>query len=208
MKIFSKHVDIILIIIGSAIVAFALYNIHSRIGIAEGGQLGVELLIYNWLKISPAITALAIDITAIVLGYILLGKKFLLNAIVGTLAYSVFYFVFEQTGYIIPNLTSNLFVAAILGGILIGIGCGIVVGLNGACGGDDSLALVLAKVTKLPIAMCYFILDIIVILVSLSYMALDKLIYSLLTAFISSLLIGWVSNTNWVKKYSENRGEN
>lgn len=203
MKKLKKHTDIILIIIGSAIVAFSLYNIHSRIGIAEGGQLGLELLIYNCFKVSPAIVALIIDITAYTLGYILLGKRFLLNAIVGTMSYSLFYFTFEQIGYILPDLSNNLLLAAILGGLLVGMGCGLVVGLNGACGGDDSLALVLSKITKFPIAICYFALDVLVILLSLSYMSLDKLIYSLITALISSLLIGWVSNGNFVQKHSE-----
>ena len=205
MEHLRKRIDVFLIIIGSAIVAFALYNIHSRIGIAEGGQLGVELLMYNWFKVSPGIVALIIDIIAFTLGSVFLGKKFVLNAIIGTLSYSLFYFGFEQIGYILPDLSNNLFYAAVLGGSLIGMGCGIVVGLNGACGGDDSLALVLAKITKLPIALCYFFLDVSVILLSLSYMSLDKLIYSLLTAFISSILIGWISNSKLTRKYSKNQ---
>ena len=87
----KKHTDqILLIVVGSVIVAYGIYNIHSKCNIAEGGELGVELLIYNLLKISPAIVSLIIDITAYTIGSILFGKKFLLNAIIGTISYSFF----------------------------------------------------------------------------------------------------------------------
>jgi len=189
-------IEKMIIILGSALVAFGIYNIHSRFGIAEGGELGIELLIYNWFKISPAIVSLLIDILAYSVGYLLYGKKFLLNAIIGTLSYSIFYYIFEQMPVIIPDLSNHLLLASILGGLIVGIGCGLVLKMEGACGGDDSIALILSKITKLSLSLCYFLLDLIVILLSLSYISFDKIIYSLLTAMISSLIIGRIAKKN------------
>ena len=64
MKKLKKYIDKILIVLGSSLVAYGIYNIHSRCNIAEGGELGIELLIYNLLNISPAIVSLTIDITS------------------------------------------------------------------------------------------------------------------------------------------------
>ncbi len=195
----KKHIDKLLIILGSAIVAFGLFNIHSRCGIAEGGQLGVELLFFNLLGISPGIVSIIIDSTAYIIGSVLLGKKFFFNAILGAVSYSGFYLLFENTTTLFPNLSSNLLLASIIGGIMVGIGCGIVIKNNGACGGDDALALIISKVFKLPVAISYFILDAVVILMSLSYINIANIIYSFITAIISSILIGWISNKGIVR---------
>ena len=189
----KKYIDKILIIIGSAIVAFGIYNIHSRCNIAEGGELGIELLIYNLLGISPAIISLLIDVTSYTLGTLVFGKKFLINAIIGTISYSFFYFAYEHMPMIFPDLSNQLLLASIVGGFLVGIGCGIVIRNGGACGGDDSIVLIISKTTRLPLSISYFLLDLIVILLSLSYIKVEQIGYSLLTAIISSLLIGYIS---------------
>lgn len=187
--------DKILIIAGSAIVAFGLYNIHSKCGIAEGGQLGVELLFLNLLSISPAIVSLIIDFIAYFIGGIVFGKKFFTNCIIGTISYSAFYALFEHLPIqLFPDLSNQLLLASIIGGIMVGIGCGIVVRNEGACGGDDSVAKLMSKLLKLPIAISYFLLDFIVIVTSLSYIPVNQIVYSLLTAIISSILIGIISN--------------
>ena len=49
-------------LLGSAILAFGLYNIHAFSGVTEGGQLGLSLLLQHWFHISPAITELVLDV--------------------------------------------------------------------------------------------------------------------------------------------------
>lgn len=190
----NKVFEILRIVLGSGMVAFAIYNIHARCGIAEGGQLGIELLLYNWFNISPAISSVIMDTMFYILGIIVLKNKFAVNALVGTLSYSLFYFIFQHIPYLLPDFSNNLLLASILGGIIVGIGCGMVVKSEGACGGDDSLALVISKITKLHISISYFVLDVLIILVSLSYISFTDIFYSLLTAIISSITIGFIYN--------------
>jgi uncharacterized membrane-anchored protein YitT (DUF2179 family) len=57
----EKSKEMITLLIGVMFVAFAISNIHARYKIAEGGQLGTELLLYNWFGMSPAISSLIID---------------------------------------------------------------------------------------------------------------------------------------------------
>ena len=106
----------------------------------------------------------------------------------------ILYLGIKNIPYLLPDLSHNLLLATIIGGILVGIGCGFVVKSSGACGGDDSLALILSKITKLNISISYFVLDLIVIFMSLSYLNGMNIIYSLLTAITSSFIIGLIYN--------------
>ena len=49
------------IILGSAILAFGLYNVHSISGVTEGGVLGLTLLLEHWFGISPSISGLVLN---------------------------------------------------------------------------------------------------------------------------------------------------
>ena len=46
--------NVLLSLLGSGVLAFGLYNVHSLSGVTEGGALGLTLLLQHWLGISPA----------------------------------------------------------------------------------------------------------------------------------------------------------
>ena len=191
----NKTFEILCIVLGSIIVSFAVCFIHSKTSLTEGGQIGVELLLQHWFNISPAYSSVFIDLLLYILGFIILNKKFRINAIIGTLTYSISFFIFERVYLSLPFL-NNLLLSSIIGGVLVGIGCGIVVGHIGSCGGDDSLALILNKILKLPLFVCYFTIDLMVIIISMSYIDIKIIPYSILTSFISSLIIDIISRNH------------
>lgn len=180
----------LLIVLGSMILSFGIYNIHYQCGIAEGGELGLELLLKHYFDISPATTSFIFDSIFFVVGIFVIKNNFAFKAIIGTISYSISYYVFEAFPPVIPNLSELPLIAALIGAVFVGVGAGIVVKLGGASGGDDSLALILSKMTKLPISICYFVFDFIIIILSLSYIPFNRLIYSFLTALLSSFIIG------------------
>lgn len=199
MKIFIKKYSYLLhILIGAFILAFGMYNIHSRTIITEGGIWGIELLLNHWFDISPAVTAPILDTTCYLLGVVFLGKEFILKSLVGTIGYSVFYAILEQFTPLLPDLNSVPLVAAILGAVFVGFGAGIVVRQGGACAGDDALALVLSKKLKCKISTAYLSTDITVLLLSLSYIPVRQIAYSIITVLLSGWLIEKVQN--WHKK--------
>ena len=150
----------------------------------------MTLLLKHWLGITPGITGLCIDSICYFLGYRLLGKEFLKNAVVASVGFSVFYNLYEYFGYVLPNLINMPLLAAIAGGLFVGIGVGLVVREGGASGGDDALALIISKVTKCNIAKAYLFTDLVVILLSISYIPIQKIFYSLITVTLSSFIIG------------------
>ncbi len=177
---------------GSAILAFGIYNIHSVSPVTEGGVLGATLLIEHWLKISPAITSVILTVLCYLAGYRYLGKKFILYSAVSAGSFSLFYYIFEQFPRVIKGIENEPFLAAVLGAIFVGLGVGICVKIGGAPTGDDALAMAFSKKFGKNIEIIYFITDITVLGLSLTYIPVSKLWYSLLTVVLSGQIIGFI----------------
>ncbi len=197
MKQFGK--DMIYILIGSAILAFGLYHVHSQSNVTEGGALGATLLIQHWFQISPAISGFFINFTCYAIGVLVLGKGFVVYSAISGGAFSVFYAIFERFEPIWPQIGAYPLVAAIIGGLFVGVGVGLCVRVGGAPSGDDALAMSLSKVTKIDIQWLYLITDLSVLVLSLTYIPWQKIIYSLLTVVLSGQLIGWIVKFSWKK---------
>ncbi|MFV0379240.1 MAG: YitT family protein [Anaerorhabdus sp.] len=184
----------LIVLIGSFILAFGIYNIHAQADITEGGVLGMILLLEYWFGISPSITSIIMDYSLFAFGAVLLGSKFLKYSFVASLSFSIFYYLVSLLGPQLPLITQNYLLSSIVGGIFVGVGVGMVIRIGGACGGDDTLALIARKLTGMKVAHAYFFMDTLVLLLSLSYIPVKIIIYSFITVIISSALIGFIKN--------------
>ncbi len=185
---------ILFIILGAMISTFGIYNIHERVNITEGGIIGLMLLIEHWLKISPAYITPVLDLSCYVLAYKYLGSAFIKTSIISTLISSLFYKFWELFPPILPDLSHYPLLAAILGGMFVGIGVGLIVRQGGSAGGDDALALTLSHVFSWRLSFCYLFTDVTVLLLSLSYIPIKQIVYSLITVNVSSYLIDFIKN--------------
>lgn len=180
------------IFVGSAILAFGLYNIHSFSRVTEGGILGITLLLNYWFGISPSVSTVFLNSLCYFVGYKILGKKFILTSVATTFLFSFFYRFFEHLPPIFPDIYNYPLIAAIAGAIFVGVGVGLCVRGGGAPGGDDALAMSLSHYYNVKIETVYIISDLIVLILSLSYIPFSRLIYSLLTVVLSGKIVGAV----------------
>ena len=184
----------ILNLIGSAILAFGLFNVHSFSSVTEGGVLGLTLLLHHWMAISPAISGLILNAICYLIGWRTLGKEFIAYSIIAGGGFSIFYWLCELMGPFWPGIGAHPLLAAIVGALFVGIGVGLSVRAGGAPGGDDALAMSVSKVTGAGIQWVYLVSDLSVLGLSLTYIPLNKILYSLLTVIISGQLVGFVQN--------------
>mgnify|MGYP003098909863 FL=1 len=182
----------LIIVLGACILSFGLYNIHERTGVTEGGVLGMTLLLQHWFGLSPAIASPVMDIACYLLAWHFLGNAFAKYAVAASLAFAASHALWEQFPPLLPDLSAFPMAAAILGALFVGLGVGLVVRIGGACGGDDALALTIAHVSRWPISRCYLFTDLAVLLLSLTYIPFARIVYSLVTVTISSVVIGRV----------------
>jgi len=181
--------SILLIIIGATILSFGSYNFNYQNNITEGGVLGLLLLLQHVFNISPSITSVVIDFSLFAIGSKFFGKKFLLYSILSTTTFSFTYKVWEHIGFLVPSFTHNMLIASILAGIGVGIGVGLVVRGGGASGGDDVIALIANKLIKLKVNHVYLITDGIVLLLSLAYLDINQIFFSIIAVTISGKII-------------------
>lgn len=174
----------------AAFLAFGMYNVHSISGITEGGVLGAVLLIRHWLHISPALSSLVLNGLCYLLGWRTFGKRFLFYSLVSALGYSACYSICEQFPPLFPQIAQMPLAASVVGSIFVGVGCGICVRIGGAPSGDDALAMSLSKLMGLKIQWVYLLTDLLVLGLSLSYIPLRRIGYSLLTVLLSGQIIG------------------
>ena len=92
------------------------------------------------------------------------------------------------------------FVAAVVGALFIGLGVGLCVRVGAAPGGDDALAMSVNRLTGMKIKWFYLISDSIVLGLSLSYIPLQRIMWSLLTVVLSGQIIDYISTVNINKK--------
>ena len=177
-------------LLGSAILAFGLYQVHAQSSITEGGVLGATLLLQHWLRLSPALSGLLLNALCYILGWRVLGKGFLLWSAVAGGGFSLFYALFEQFPPLWPALNRLPLAAALLGAVFVGVGVGLCVRCGGAPSGDDALAMSLSRLFGRDIRLIYLLADLTVLLLSLSYLSFRRILISLLSVILSGQIVG------------------
>lgn len=181
-----------LTLLGAAIQAVGVSNIHAFSGVTEGGVLGATLLINYWLHISPAITSLVLNGACYLLGWRTMGKDFIWYSLLAGGGFSVFYALCEPFAPLWPEVIASPLWSALLGALFIGVGAGLSVRAGGAAAGDDALAMSLQRILGWDIQWVYLITDFTVLGLSLTYIPLGKMVYSFLTVLLSGQIIGWI----------------
>ena len=188
----KTYVRVLLALLGAGIQAVGMCNIHAFADVTEGGVLGATLLLRHWFAISPAVSALVLNILCYLIGWRTLGKGFLLYSALCGVAYSVFYALLTPFAPLWPGLIASPLWSAVVGAVFVGVGAGLCVRIGGAPGGDDALAMALSRLTGLGVQWIYLFTDALVLGLSVSYIPLGKIVYSLLTVLLSGQIIGWV----------------
>ena len=179
-----------MILFGSAILSFGLYNIHALSGVTEGGILGLTLFFKHWLNISPAISGFILNGICYAVGLKVLGKGFIGYSIVAGGGFSLFYAICEQFEPIWPQIADMPLLAAVLGAVFVGVSIGLCVRAGGAPGGDDALAMSISHVTGWKIQWAYLASDLSVLALSATYIPPERMACSLLTVMLSGQIIG------------------
>ena len=181
--------SVALMALGAAIATFGIHNIHRQSSITEGGTLGAVLLLNHWLGLSPAVLTPLLDGFSYLLAFRVLGGGFIKKSLIATIFVALFFKLWESFPPMLPSMASVPLLAAVGGAAFVGVGVGLIIRQGGSGTGDDALALSIAKLAHLPLARAYLVTDLTVLLLSLSYIPLKKILFSLITVTLSSYII-------------------
>ncbi|MBA2915293.1 YitT family protein [Lactobacillus crispatus] len=189
----SILIDILMIALGCAIYALSLDMISVPNKLADGGLSGISLLLRHFWGINMGLSTLVLNIPLILLGYRFMGKRLLAYTIWGTLSLSFFLWFWHSVPIIKQlDLEHDLFLSAISAGLLSGIGLGLVFRYNGTSGGTDIIARICQIKFGISSGKMLLACDAIVLFVSLSYLDIKHMLYTLLASFVLSRVMDTV----------------
>lgn len=181
-------IEYILLFCGCFIAAASFNLLLNPNQIASGGVVGLSTIIQEKFGLEPAITQWGINIPLFIAGGFLLGRKFGIKTIIGTLLLPALIFVTKD----FPALTTNPLLASIYGGIGIGAGLGIVFLGNGSTGGFSICAKIIEKYTGMSIGKATLLFDTVVIVLAGIVFDAEKALYALIVVFVTSKTIDMV----------------
>lgn len=174
---------------GALLAAFSIQTFLSPNMILDGGVIGISMIISKLTGISLSIFTIILNIPFLLIGYKNLGKKFLVKAIYAMLIFSCFLTMFSN----VNELTEDILLATIYGGIILGIGVGLVIRSGGCLDGTESVAIIINKKTSFSTGQIIMLFNIFIYLTAGALFGLDKALYSLLMYFITFKIIDLVS---------------
>lgn len=182
----------ILVVLGSAVMGlgYALFLIPHRF--VPGGVSGVAIIIHSLARLPVGVLIVILNIPIFILGARIMGRKSAVGSLAGLLLSSVFIDVFNEV-IALPSATDSPILAAIYGGVLLGVGLGLVFRGRASTGGSDILGLILNRRFGLSIGMSIMLIDFFIISASgFVYRKLEAPLYGYLVLFVSAKVIDMV----------------
>lgn len=182
---YEKVKNIILVLIGSAIVAVSFNAFLLPNEIASGGVSGISTITYGLFGWEPAYVQWALNIPLFIAGVAILGYIYGIKTLLGTVFLP---FVVYLTKDMEP-WTMDPILAAIFGGMGIGLGIGIVFRGNASTGGTDLAAQILAKYTGISLGKCVALIDGLIVISAAIVFNIEKGLFALIALYITSRTI-------------------
>lgn len=181
-------IDYTYIIIGAAIIglAFRLFLFPNEI--ASGGVSGISTIIGHLFGVEPAITQWFFNIPLFIAGVIFLGKQFGIKTLVGTIFLPLIVYLTRN----MEPITTEPLLAALFGGIGVGLGLGIVFRGKASTGGTDLAAQIIHKYTGLSLGVAVLIMDGMVVTASAFAFNIEFALYALISLYVTSKTIDLV----------------
>lgn len=196
--------QVIPITIGAALYAFGLQCFVIPNQLMEGGVTGIAVLFNYIFQLPMSITTLVINFPLFLVGWKILGSKKMVFTIYGSLALSAFLALFESYDRLSSIISFeqgyDSMLIVLYAGVTLGTGLGIVFRFGGTTGGIDIVARILSRWRGYSMGQIILIADTIIIGISVFYISLDKILYTLVMVFIASKMIDFMQNGGYIAK--------
>lgn len=169
--------------------------------------MGISIIGAHLSHIPLGIFLIVLNVPFVYLGYKKLGKEFALYSAFGIIALALL------TAIIHPpvGVTQDPILAAVFGGIIVGVGVGLVIRYGGTLDGTDTVAILIDKRTPFSIGEAIMFMNIFILTTSGFVFGWDNAMYSLIAYFVAHKAIDATvegfseSRSVWIvsRKYKE-----
>ncbi|MFC6206881.1 YitT family protein [Levilactobacillus tongjiangensis] len=176
--------------IGCAMLGFALVFFNIANHLADGGISGITLILRALFKIDPAYTTFLINAPLVLIGWRFLGRQSAIYTIYGTFMLSISLWIWQRVPFAI-DLHGDLLLASLASGLIGGFGSGLLYRYGGTTGGTDIVARIFERFRGVPMGKTLLWLDVVVLLVSLVYVNIQQMAYTLIYSYVYSRLVNF-----------------
>ncbi len=134
--------DLLFVLLGSALVALAVAVFTVPNDIAPGGVSGLATALAFVTPISVGVWSLLLNVPLLLAAWRMLGTRSLVMTLLSTVLLSV---LIDLFGHLLPGYTSDNLLAAVAGGAISGLGVGLLFLRGISTGGTDLLTLLLRR---------------------------------------------------------------
>ena len=179
--------DLLKMTIGTLIMAIGIEQFLLPNQLSTGGFSGIGTVIYYTTGISVGTIMLLLNIPLFIIAYFKVGKKFFINAVIGTFLLSYFLNIFQK----VESVTDDRILACLYGSVIVGIGTAIVLKANGSTGGTELLANVIRRYKpEMKTGTLMIIFDtLIVIANTIFFREIEIALYSALAIYIMGKIL-------------------
>lgn len=185
----NNFLSFLLITVGATLAAIALEIFLVPNNIIDGGIIGISIMVSYITKIKLSVLTFVLNIPFLILGYKQLGKSFLIKAAYAMIVLSL---LLEELKPV-PELTNDVLLATVFGGLLLGIGVGFVIKFGACLDGTEVVAILINKKTSFSVGQVVMFLNFFIYSTAGFLFGWDRALYSILTYFITFKIIDMVS---------------
>jgi putative membrane protein len=172
-------------IIGALIYTIGLDLFLVPNNIIDGGVVGISLMAAELSGISFSIFVVLLNIPFLYVGYRINGKTFTIS----TLFSIVWMAIFSKFAHDFIPITTNPFLGAIFGGIILGIGVGLIIRNGGCLDGSEIVAIIFDKRTTFSVGEIVMAMNLVILGAAGFVYSWDSAMYSLVAYFIAYKMI-------------------
>lgn len=181
----SKSIQkIIMILLGNLLYSFAIAFFILPSGLITGGTTGIALFVNYLTGLDISLFVLIFNIVMFIAGLIILGKTFALSTVLSSIAYPFMLSFAQWLNRLTGDLTHDLILCTIFGGLLIGIGIGIVIRAGASTGGMDIPPLVLNKKFGINVTVSLYAFDFTILILQMFFSGREQILYGILLVCI------------------------
>ena len=180
--------NLLLISLGSALCVLGINGILLPRQFLSGGFTGLALIIhYLSPSLSVGLIYLALNVPVFIVGWKYVGRRFFLYSLAGTIIFSSILVVLRVELPVHDPLLS-----ALLAGIIIGIGSGVILKSLGSAGGADILSVIFLKLFSVRLGSTVLAFNGMVLVAAAVIFSLERALYTLIYLYVTAQMVNLV----------------
>lgn len=174
----------LMVALGACICSAAINMFYVPNNMLSGGVSGISMILFYTLGIPMSMTSITINIPLFIYAYRLMDRSFILVSLFGMFTFA---FTLDAMRFLADfQVTNDLLIAALCGGLGNGIGGGMMYRVNGGSGGTDIISAMLNKFYGLSYGTVSSAINSVIMMISVFLFGIQPAVYTFIGIYIAA----------------------